>query len=98
MRPRKGDILAKIMTAKAEEVIAAQVARPFAAVDAEARITPPPRGFCAALRQKIAAGKPAVIAEIKKASPSKGLLREDVRSRGASRRRTSAPARPACRC
>ena len=74
--PAQGDILAKIMTAKAEEVIAAQVARPFAAIDAEARITPPPRGFAAALRTKIAAGKPAVIAEIKRASPSKGLLRE----------------------
>ncbi|MEO5766518.1 MAG: indole-3-glycerol phosphate synthase TrpC [Casimicrobiaceae bacterium] len=74
--PAQGDILAKIMTAKAQEVIAAQVARPFATVDAEARITPPPRGFAAALRQKIADGKPAVIAEIKRASPSKGVLRE----------------------
>jgi indole-3-glycerol phosphate synthase len=74
--PGQGDILAKIMTAKAEEVIAAQIARPFAAVDAEARITPPPRGFTMALRQKIADGKPAVIAEIKRASPSKGVLRE----------------------
>ena len=75
--PAQGDILARIMTAKAEEVIAAQVARPFATVDAEARITPPPRGFTAALRQKIVDGKPAVVAEIKRASPSKGLLRED---------------------
>jgi indole-3-glycerol phosphate synthase len=72
----QGDILARIMTAKAEEVIAAQVARPFAAVDAEARLTPPPRGFAAALRAKIAAQKPAVIAEIKRASPSRGVLRE----------------------
>ena len=72
----QGDILARIMTAKAEEIIAAQVAKPFAAVDAEARITPAPRGFTAALRQKIADGKPAVIAEIKRASPSKGVLRE----------------------
>ena len=80
--PQQGDILAKIMTAKAEEVIAAQLARPFAAVDAEARITPPPRGFTAALRQKIADGKPAVIAEIKRASPSKGLLREQFDAAG----------------
>ena len=72
----QSDILAKIMTAKAEEVIAAQVARPFATVDTEARMTPPPRGFASALKQKIADGKPAVIAEIKRASPSKGLLRE----------------------
>ena len=75
--PAQSDILAKIMTAKAEEVIAAQVARPFAAVDAEARLTPPPRGFTAALRTKIVAGGAAVIAEIKRASPSKGVLRED---------------------
>jgi indole-3-glycerol phosphate synthase len=75
--PDQGDILARIMTAKAEEVIAAQVARPFSAVNAEARLTPPPRGFTAALRARIAENKPAVIAEIKRASPSKGVLRED---------------------
>ncbi len=72
----RSDILEKIITTKAQEVIAAQVARPFALVDAEARAAPPPRGFEAALRARIAAGRPAVIAEIKKASPSKGVLRE----------------------
>jgi indole-3-glycerol phosphate synthase len=72
----KSDILEKIITTKAQEVIAAQVARPFAAVDAEARAASAPRGFELALRARIAAGRPAVIAEIKKASPSKGLLRE----------------------
>ncbi len=72
----RSDILEKIVTTKAQEVIAAQVARPFAIVDAEARAAPPPRGFEAALRARIAAGRPAVIAEIKKASPSKGVLRE----------------------
>ncbi len=70
------DILEKIVTTKAAEVIAAQIARPFTAVEAEARIADPPRGFERALRAKIAAGLPAVIAEIKKASPSKGVLRE----------------------
>jgi indole-3-glycerol phosphate synthase len=75
--PLQGDILARIMTAKAEEVIAAQVARPFAVVDAEARLTPPPRGFTAALRARITEQKPAVIAEIKRASPSRGVLREN---------------------
>jgi indole-3-glycerol phosphate synthase len=70
------DILSRIVTTKAEEVIAAQVARPFASVDAEARLAPPPRGFAAALRAKIAAGRPAVVAEIKRASPSRGVLRE----------------------
>jgi indole-3-glycerol phosphate synthase len=70
------DILAKIMTTKAAEVIAAQVARPYATVTADALAASPPRGFVRALRAKIAAGRPAVIAEIKKASPSKGVLRE----------------------
>ena len=73
----KSDILAQIVTTKAEEVIAAQVARPFAVVDADARAASAPRGFDRALRAKIAAGRPAVIAEVKKASPSKGLLRAD---------------------
>ena len=72
----KSDILEKIVTTKAQEVIAAQVARPFAAVDNDARAAGAPRGFEKALRARIAGGKPAVIAEIKKASPSKGVLRE----------------------
>ena len=70
------DILAKILAAKAEEVIAAQVDRPSTTVDAEARLTPPPRGFIWALRTRIAQDKPAVIAEIKRASPSRGVLRD----------------------
>lgn len=73
----KSDILEKIVTTKAQEVIAAQVERPFAAVDADARALPPPRGFARALRARIDAGRPAVIAEIKKASPSKGVLRAE---------------------
>jgi indole-3-glycerol phosphate synthase len=72
----KSDILAQIVTTKAEEVIGAQVARPFGLVDTEARAASPPRGFERALRAKIAAGRAAVIAEIKKASPSKGVLRD----------------------
>src|SRR5487761_2527248 len=71
------DILARIMTTKAEEVISAQVDRPFAIVDAVARSAAAPRGFTAAIRSRVAAGRPAVIAEIKRASPSKGVLRED---------------------
>ena len=70
-----GDILAKILTTKAEEVIAAQVERPFEAVDRDARAAAAPRGFARAIRAKVAAGRPAVIAELKRASPSKGLLR-----------------------
>jgi indole-3-glycerol phosphate synthase len=72
----KSDILDKIIAGKAAEVIAAQVSRPFAAVEEEARSAPPPRGFERALRARIAQQRPAVIAEIKKASPSKGVLRE----------------------
>ena len=73
---RDGDILARIMTVKAEEVIAAQVERPFDVVEREAAAAPPPRGFVSAIRARIAAGRPAVIAEIKRASPSKGVLRD----------------------
>jgi indole-3-glycerol phosphate synthase len=76
-RATDGDILAKILTTKAEEVIAAQVARPFAVVDREARAAGAPRGFADAIRARIAAGSAAVIAEIKRASPSKGVLRAD---------------------
>ena len=70
------DILNQIVATKAAEVINAQVARPFDVVDAAARAMPSARGFATALRAKIAAGRPAVIAEIKKASPSRGVLRE----------------------
>jgi indole-3-glycerol phosphate synthase len=72
----RSDILGKIIATKQEEVIAAQVARPLSDVDAQARAMPPSRGFERALRSKIEQSRPAVIAEIKKASPSKGVLRE----------------------
>jgi len=70
-------ILNKILARKAEEVAAAKRARPLARLRDEARAAPPARDFAGALRAKIAAGQAAVIAEIKKASPSKGLLRAD---------------------
>jgi len=70
------DILEKIVSTKAEEVIAAQVAKPYAEIARAARAMPSPRGFAQALRTRVTAGRSAVIAEIKKASPSKGLLRE----------------------
>jgi len=73
------DILEKIIAVKREEVAAAKAARPLAQVRADAEAQPPTRDFVGAIRGKIAAGKPAVIAEIKKASPSKGVLREDFR-------------------
>ncbi len=73
------DILKKILATKAEEVAAASAVKPLAAVRAEAEAQPAPRDFAGALQAKVAAGKPAVIAEIKKASPSKGVLRADFR-------------------
>ena len=71
------DILQKIVAVKHEEIAAAQRKKPLDAVrfDAESRVLT--RDFEGALRAKIAAGHAAVIAEVKKASPSKGVLRQD---------------------
>jgi indole-3-glycerol phosphate synthase len=69
------DILARILATKAGEVAAAKRERPAHVVEAAARRMPPPRDFEGALRARIAGGRPAVIAEIKKASPSRGVLR-----------------------
>lgn len=73
------DILQKILAVKHEEIAAAQSQKPLAAVRAEAEAQPPARDFVGAIRARLAIGKPAVIAEIKKASPSKGVLRADFR-------------------
>jgi len=73
------DVLQKILAVKREEVAVAQASRPLAAVRAEAQAQAPARDFVGAIRGKIAGGKPAVIAEIKKASPSKGVIRVDFR-------------------
>ena len=69
------DILDQIVAVKREEIAAAQKRVPFAAMRADAESRVLTRDFEGALRRKIAAGKNAVIAEIKKASPSKGVLR-----------------------
>ena len=71
------DILNKIMATKHEEVALRSKKIPLAAMRADAESRVMTRGFEAALRAKITKGQAAVIAEIKKASPSKGLLRED---------------------
>jgi indole-3-glycerol phosphate synthase len=70
------DILQRIMAVKAEEVAAAQAQLPLAQVQAAARAAEPARDFAGAIRARITAGRSAVIAEVKKASPSKGVLRE----------------------
>ena len=70
------DILNRIVEVKKQEVEQARATTPDAALAALAQAAPPARDFVAALRSKISAGQPAVIAEVKKASPSKGVLRE----------------------
>jgi indole-3-glycerol phosphate synthase len=70
------DILQRILARKHEEVAMRRGYVPQAELIARCNAMPEPRGFAAALQARIAAGEPAVIAEIKKASPSKGVIRE----------------------
>ena len=71
------DILLRIIRHKAHEVAARAERTPLRVLGERAEAQAAPRGFAAALETRIAVGGPAVIAELKKASPSKGLLRED---------------------
>src|SRR2546429_9934055 len=71
------DILTRIEAYKREEIAAAKRVRSPAAVEAAARAAPPPRGFLRAIGRRLDQGDYALIAEIKKASPSKGLIRAD---------------------
>lgn len=71
------DILKKILARKREEIAERMARLPLAELRQRAKAAPSTRGFVNAIRARIATGKPAVIAEIKKASPSKGLLREN---------------------
>jgi indole-3-glycerol phosphate synthase len=71
------DILSKIAAYKRDEIAAAVAARPLEAIEAAARAAPPVRPFAAALEARIEAKQFALIGEVKKASPSKGLIRSD---------------------
>lgn len=71
------DVLQKILATKREEVAARKAARPLSDVDAAARGAAPPRGFADALSRTVSQGGLALICEIKKASPSAGLIRPD---------------------
>jgi len=71
------DILARILATKRREVDEAKARTPLAQMREQAKAAGAPRGFASALRSKIDAGRPAVIAEIKRASPSRGLIRAD---------------------
>lgn len=71
------DVLARICEGKRTEIASAKAKRGSADIERDAREAPPPRGFIAALEASLAAGRYGLIAEIKRASPSRGLIRAD---------------------
>ena len=86
------DTLTRILATKREEIAAASAAVPLAQMKVRATAAAAPRDFLGAMRAKIGAGVPAVIAEIKKASPSKGVLREHFDPRAIAKSYASAGA------
>jgi indole-3-glycerol phosphate synthase len=79
LTPETPDILRRIVARKRDEVTARRAALPLVELEARQAEADRPRGFTAALQAQVDAGRAAVIAEIKKASPSKGVLRADFR-------------------
>ncbi len=79
------DVLARIEAYKRREIEAAKTRTAPAEMERRARAAPPPRGFAAAIERHLAEGRTALIAEIKKASPSKGLIRADFDPPGLAR-------------
>jgi indole-3-glycerol phosphate synthase len=71
------DILQKIAAYKRDEIAAAKRVHPLTAIERDAKAAAPPRGFLHAIERRLTVGDYALIAEIKKASPSRGLIRQD---------------------
>ena len=75
--PNTSNVLTRILEGKRVEVVEAKSRIPLAEIQRRARVASPPRGFESAIRARLGQGKPAVIAEIKRASPSRGMIRAD---------------------
>ncbi|AWN35281.1 indole-3-glycerol phosphate synthase TrpC [Methylobacterium radiodurans] len=75
--PERPSVLARIEAYKRREIAEAKLRVPLSKLEARVAKAEPPRGFAAAIRAHVGQGRPALIAEVKKASPSKGLIRAD---------------------